>query len=366
MFFITLIPLLYTIGQWFYWIISKPRKTEAGITPTSLDILIISRNEAKNLPRLLSQIRQEIGKLNKLILVDDQSEDNSIEIARCFAKEEGSSVMVISNQAELGKSPKKSAIITGVSQSNADWIWMIDADTIIKPGSITHKIEALKKTGSMLLVGPVVEETENAGLWSMLSGIEQSLMNTLYRGSIYRGRPLLCSGANLAFRRKWFLEKNPFQNNLSIFSGDDLAILETAGNSVNFDIGRESVVKTIGPVSGSEFYEQRIRRAGKLRFMGKSYLKIFGLTSIYSGITCLFILPWFLFSGTTLERISAASLLILYILVMGKASNAGYGNERNPGILKTLLIGYIYPLFVLCIPLLIFRGNINWKGRSIP
>jgi cellulose synthase/poly-beta-1,6-N-acetylglucosamine synthase-like glycosyltransferase len=363
MLIIVLLPVYCILIQWIVWLNSKPGRLNPISQLRSLDILIIARNESCNLPLILSQISKEINEIERLIIVDDQSEDDTLGIAEAFCVQHPSKVKVVSTQAAPGISPKKAAILEGLRHSGSEWVWMCDADIRLQKGSISHKKNMISRADSEVVAGPVAEITDGSNFWELLSAVEQSMMNTLYEGSINLGAPMLCSGANLAFRRQWFQEASPFGGNLHIFSGDDLAILEASGNSVIFDSSKEAMAETRGPKSMRLFFMQRARRAGKLRYTGRSRTKFFGLMSLFSGIICLTAVPSYIIFGNTYERMVAGTSLLLYLVVMFKASRNGNLGRAPAGMVNTLIAGYLYPAFASLVPILVFSGKTSWKGR---
>jgi len=365
MFLLLFIPIGYVTIQWLIWILAKPAPTNMVSQKVSIDLLVVGRDEAVHLEGLFKQISEEIGCLNKVIYVDDRSSDESLLMARKLAISHADKVRIIELNSEDGVSPKKSGIMAGVGISDADWIWMLDGDVRLPGGCISRKQKVLERAKTMVVAGPIRERVNPRNFWSVLSWLEQAMMNTLYKGSILSGRPLLCSGANLAFRRKWFLQQQPFRENLNLFSGDDLAILEACGESVIFDADEEGMIETMGPDSAGTFFNQRIRRAGKLRYTGKRMNRIFGLSTIIAGVFALAILPVLITFGSHFQRLISAGVLSIYLGVMLTACLRGAGQGPSPGKFRILLTGFIYPAFAMLVPVLIFTRKTTWKGRNI-
>lgn len=366
LFYFSIIPVLIVTLRWFSWIhlksASAPRKEQAQ----RLCVLVVARNEEERLPRLLECIQTEIALINQIIIADDSSEDRTPDIAEAFRVQNPGKVTVIQYRAREGQSPKKTGIEKAIENCDCDWIWMIDADTEIIKGGLASRREFLMSSEMDVVAGSVIEKPKSGTIWSYISAIEQSMMNTLSKGSIASRRGMLCSGANLAFRREWFIRKAPFKDNMQIFSGDDLSILESAGSKVGFDSNPQSAVFTDSVTDARSFYAQRIRRAGKLRFTGKSETKIFGILSLLAGIISLTVLPGRMIFGKLHEQVTALVVLVAYLKVMFDASMAGNPfPEFRTSTLRTLITGYLYPIFVLFIPLLIFTVKPNWKGRRV-
>lgn len=100
---------------------------------TSISVIIPTKNEAKNLPYVLPRLPACVS---EVILVDGNSSDNTIEIARQLYP----SIRVI-QQRNKGKGD---AIIQGFAASTGDIIVMLDADGSADPGEIERFVEPLQ------------------------------------------------------------------------------------------------------------------------------------------------------------------------------------------------------------------------------
>jgi len=85
-----------------------------------LSAVLITKNEASNLPRCLDSLR---GVADEIIVVDSGSTDETIEIARRFTDR-------ILTQDWLGYGRQKQF---AVEQATADWVFSIDADEEVSP-----------------------------------------------------------------------------------------------------------------------------------------------------------------------------------------------------------------------------------------
>ncbi len=96
--------------------------------PASLSIVVITLNEAGNLPRTLASVRG----MGEIVVVDSGSDDASVEIARDF----GARVFI--EQWKGFAAQKNSAI----DHAGGDWILSLDADEELSP-ALRREIEAL-------------------------------------------------------------------------------------------------------------------------------------------------------------------------------------------------------------------------------
>jgi glycosyltransferase involved in cell wall biosynthesis len=168
---------------------SPGRNGESGRPEPTVSLVIPAKNEARNLPLVLSALPEG---LHEVILVDGKSTDNTVDVARELYPD-----VTVIGQTRKGKG---NALACGFAAASGDFIVMLDADGSTDPAEIPRFVTALKEgadfaKGSRFMPG--------AGS-SDISRIRQSgnywlnkLVNLLY-GTRYTD---LCYGYN-AFRRE--------------------------------------------------------------------------------------------------------------------------------------------------------------------
>jgi len=122
-----------------------------------LTVIIPARNEEDCLGACLRSLvsqSEEIFELSKdweLIVVDDQSTDQTAEVARGF---DGVTVME-AGKLEPGWTGKSNAIWTAVKRARGRWLLFTDADTIHEPGDLRRAMhEAARHKVGMLSYSP--------------------------------------------------------------------------------------------------------------------------------------------------------------------------------------------------------------------
>src|SRR5438105_7560777 len=108
-----------------------PESACAGSLP--LSVIIAVRNEAHNLPRCLQALR-DVG---EIYVIDSQSEDETVEIARSY----GAKVVQFHYR---GGWPKKRQWALDTLPLAYDWVLLIDADEVLTPElaeEIKHEIQ---------------------------------------------------------------------------------------------------------------------------------------------------------------------------------------------------------------------------------
>lgn len=112
------------IGILMFWSLPVPLSHKRkSIQLPSISIIIPARNEAGRIKPLLRSLQQQSFQSFELLVVDDDSSDNTVEIATEYGAE------VIRNQAKLSSSGKSLACWRGAKQSKEKWLLFLDADT---------------------------------------------------------------------------------------------------------------------------------------------------------------------------------------------------------------------------------------------
>lgn len=104
--------------------LEEPRQTQAEAPAVSLPVSVIVpvRNEAHNLPRCLESLRG----VGEVYVVDSQSSDDTVEIARSF----GAKVVQFHY---AGGWPKKRQWAMDTLPLAYDWVFLVDADEALTP-----------------------------------------------------------------------------------------------------------------------------------------------------------------------------------------------------------------------------------------
>src|SRR3989344_4341751 len=104
----------------------KPKINKSKNTQR-ITVVIPFRNEAKNLPQLLDSIQSQSLEEFDLILIDDHSDDRSVEILKSFNFREGIAFNLIIDWPGSGK---KHALKFAIEKSGSNQIVSTDADCV--------------------------------------------------------------------------------------------------------------------------------------------------------------------------------------------------------------------------------------------
>ncbi len=111
-------------------------KRDLGI---DVSVVVAARNEGLHLRDALESILSQAGVSFEVIFIDDNSTDNTFEIAQSFTNR-GSEIHVFRNKSQ----GKCSAFNYGVSLANGRFVCIFAGDDIMPPGSLAERYAAVK------------------------------------------------------------------------------------------------------------------------------------------------------------------------------------------------------------------------------
>ena len=134
---------------------ARLRALPAAVPPTATHSLTVSvvvpaRNEARSLPDLLGSLAAAGTELHEVIVVDDNSTDDTARVAAAH----GATVIRLDGDPPAGWTGKNLACATGASAATAPLLLFVDADVILGRGSIPKLIVAHATRGGLVSVQP--------------------------------------------------------------------------------------------------------------------------------------------------------------------------------------------------------------------
>lgn len=335
---------------------------------TGFSIIIPFRNEAEKLPKLLESIAllKYPSDLYEFIFVNDASEDDSVTIINQILRELSAPInfRIIDNE-RLSASPKKDAITKAISQAKFEWILTTDADCILPKNWLNAYNSYIEKQQPIMVAGAVLY-IANRTLPQQFQKFDGLSLQLVTQGSFGLKAPLLCNGANLAYKKEAFASVDGFKLNDHIASGDDIFMLEKMlarfHERVHFLKSKDAIVETHPQENWNEVINQRIRwaskttkqKSGKARLLG-GLVFLVNLFAIAGAVFCIFQpdeFPHYLLFLILKLLFDFASILI--------CSNF-FRSKINTG---TFLLSELwYPFVIVTVVIAGFRGSYYWKGR---
>jgi len=309
-----------------------------------LSLVIPLRNEAANIKKLVNDLAAqnlEPG-LFEVIFVDDASSDATAEILRSSSDLLHQSIIL-----STGGTGKKRAIALGIEHARGDYIVTTDGDCRAGKNWL-KEIYGRASTGNAdMIIGPV-DIIDSGGLLNRIIQLEFLAMQAVTEIFARQGKPLLCNGANLCFRKPGAAEYEAMVK-MNISSGDDIFLMESfrqQGKIITWIDSPGAIVHTHGPDSLKSFLKQRLRWTSKSPFYS-DYLLLAIAALVFASnmfIAACFIASFFL-PGLW---IIFFSLLIMksipdFMLLSSTAAKRG----KKKLLLLFLPVQLLYPFYVV-------------------
>jgi biofilm PGA synthesis N-glycosyltransferase PgaC len=308
-------------------------------------VLIPFRNEVENLPSLLSCIdNQQSNHQIKWIFIDDHSTDRGVDLVQ-------NNSIFHYYSLPINKTGKKEALLWGLSCVEADYYIMIDTDVNFEDDWLNNIIEPMLNDKYDWIIGQVELTSENSNWLTKAQTLEWKALQRLTQFFALIGKPILCNGANLAFKASLKAIAIKALLNQTTASGDDLSLLNAFNKTKAIaGIGNtRSIVKTQMPASWNEFVQQKLRWAKKMQFQW-SLTTLIGLVMVAMQITLIVL------CFTASLKTVILSLFLKFVADSLIAKNSS-------------ILNFTYWLWLQIYPLILWLiqpfVRLQWKAREI-
>lgn len=321
----------------------------------SVSVVIAFKDEQEGVLQLLeSLVLQDYNNFN-VILVNDHSLDDSVDLVKGFQDDR-----VSLYHLPKGETGKKLALSFGVKKSTSKFILFTDADCVLNPTWISSMVGTAKTNGANWL-GGAVSYKGGSGLSSFFQKLESAYLVMISSFAITKQKPTTCNGANILIEKSVFEDVNGFDDIMQTPSGDDELLMQKifvqTDNRLSFNYDLSSTVRTGVATSWSELINQRVRWASKLRY------NLLGFNKALSALIFLFhmscVLGLFLFPKVV--------LIVLFVRLIIEWLGGYLFLSRQGERFKFhyfLISFFVYPLYVIFMAVLTQLKSFSWKGRK--
>lgn len=335
---------------------------------TTFSICIAFRNESENLLALLKSLSQLNYPKNlfEIILINDHSTDNSIEIITdlCLKNTDFKPKMTVLSLKPTSASGKKAALTLAIQQAKNEFIIITDADCIA-PVSWLYDLNAyILQNQKTFIAGPVALLETSASFLNRFQQLDFLSLQGATIGAFGLKKPFLCNGANLTFAKAEFFRLKGYEGNQEIASGDDLFLmqkfLKDNPENVGYLKSRNSIVFTQLQHNWSQLINQRKRWAAKASTYQNTIATLVSwavLLGNFASILAIFYLK----TSNFLIGILFLKILIDFILIAQAAHFFG----KKEHLLAYLGSFLVYPFFTVYIAVSSQLQTFEWKGRNL-
>jgi len=340
-----------------------------GSNELSISVLIPVRNEISNISKLVQclEVQSYPAENFEVIFIDDNSMDGTYEALIKKSNKSRLNVRIIKlEEADaIHSSYKKAAITRGVKEATGDIILLTDGDVHMRENWILSYANRFYQKDVKFVSGPVM--MMSSSLIEEIQTIEFSSLIGTGAAFIYYNTPIMCNGANLAFRKDVFWEVNGYEDNKFIASGDDEFLMHKVNKlyplAISFLKSPQSTVSVSPVKSFKDFYNQRRRWSGKWRKHANVHSKIL---AVYIFIVHLSFLILFFF--WVFQKIPAYVIILIFLIkliveyIFFKNIFRFFAKSLNifPFIISSLL----YSVYAITFGILSNFGGYKWKERQ--
>ncbi len=329
---------LTTLSLYQKWKTRHSVAVDANHELFSLAVIVPAYNEAANIVRTIeSLLAAKKPKRFEIIVVNDGSTDNTLDVLNQHFS--NNPLIKILNQTNSGKG---AALNYGLSQTNADFVTIIDADTLITPDTLLHLMRPLHnpKVGAVAGNIRIANPTNLMTKWQIL---EYATGQSLDRRALSAiDAVVVVPGALGCWRRAALLEAGLFTPDTLAEDADMTVQIKRLGYQVA--VAEEADGYTEVPETIREFLRQRFRwMYGTYQVVWKHIDAFFKPQYGKLGFIAL---PNLFLIHVILPLIAPLTDLIFILLLLAISLKAAFGYTLTPdNILQLKTIGFYYVIF---------------------
>ena len=303
-----------------------------------ISIIICAKNELDNLKKNLPAILKQNYPNFEVIVVNDQSNDDSINFLNELAAKNKHLVIVEVDDFVTTTLGKKFALTLGIKTAKNEHLLLTDADCLPSSENWAQKMSSnFNNTNIILGYGSYKKEKTllNKIIRFDTFNVAQQYLSFALANQTYMG-----VGRNLAYKKSLFFKNKGFASHIHIASGDDDLFIQeiTKNNSATIEISEEAhtISETIKNWQDWIYQKRRhISTAPLYKTKFKILLSLYPLSQLlfFLSIILLFILK----SNITYTVILLAIKLILSYII----------NYKTMKKLNTYDLYWLHPLYEL-------------------
>lgn len=274
----------------------KKKANNTNFNQKPVSIVIAARNEAQNLENLLTSIFNQTYSDFEVIIINDRSEDDSVEILEKFKLENSEKQFnfISITQKPQNWNGKKYALQTGIKVAKNEIILLTDADCHPKDEVWIEKMADSFTENTNTVVGISLYKKEKNDLLNWFIQNETLITALQYISFANFGMAYMGVGRNLAYKKSVFLydenKIDSFEKIASELGGDDDLIFSEKRFYKNVSICLNGQTQSKAPQNFREWFNQKRRHLAigtKYSFRQKIISSIYPLSMLFWYISVL-------------------------------------------------------------------------------
>jgi len=254
---ISVIHVVYLIIQWKF---IGTEETASKNKTDAVSVVICAKNEEDTLPQLLSSLKNQDYSDYEIVLVNDASTDNTLEIMENFSKENSNVAVVDVAENDTFWRGKKFALTLGIKRAKNDYLLFTDADCTIASEKWISKVMDGYDSETEIVLG-YGGYRKLSGLLNKIIRFETVLTASNYFSFAKVFTPYMGVGRNLSYKKELFCNTKGFYGHMDVASGDDDLFINKNATKTNTEIvfSEESHTISEPPKKWKEWFIQKRR-----------------------------------------------------------------------------------------------------------
>ncbi|RNC85114.1 MAG: glycosyltransferase [Winogradskyella sp.] len=351
------IQFFFYLGFLNYFALQK--KTSVSRNNIPISVIICAKNEAENLKDNLPTIINQDYNNFEIILINDNSSDDTLEVMESFASKHQNISIVNVKPIEHFWGNKKYALTLGIKASNHDFLLFTDADCIPNSKHWIKEMSSHFSNTKSIILGFGAHKKIKFSLLNKLIRFETLLTAVQYFSYARIGLPYMGVGRNLAYRKELFFNNSGFKEHMTIKSGDDDLFINTVANKNNTALccSEEGFTLSEPKTSFRDWFRQKRRHISTAKYYKPAHKFLLGL----------YFLSQFLFWSLALLLLSflfhwKIVLTLLGVRIFLQMISLGISAKKLKSSDLIVLLP-ILEIFLILFQLTIFSANLISKPK---
>jgi glycosyltransferase involved in cell wall biosynthesis len=277
------VQLLYYLLVFAKFAFAKAQKSAQK--KISVSVIVCAKNESENVVRFIPLLAEQDYHDYEIILIDDASSDDTLDIFEEFEKQYSNVrlVKVKNNEAFWGN--KKYALTLGIKAAKKDYLLFIDADCYPSSKDWIKTMSSQFTMQKTIVLGYGAYEKVANSFLNKIIRFETMLTAIEYFSWAKIGKPYMGIGRNLAYKKEEFYNVNGFISHIQVRSGDDDLFINQVATKKNTTVcfAPESFTYSEPKNSFKEWFTQKRRHvstAQHYKTFDQAQLALFYLTQL--------------------------------------------------------------------------------------
>ena len=342
-----------------------------------VSVIVAARNEEHRMEWVLDALWRQTYPEVEVIIVDDRSTDRTVEIVKAHQQSAQNVHLVNIKHVPAGFPAKKNALNEGIRASTGEILFFTDADCLPPPDWISTVVAFFEDpVGVVAGYSPydsaLLPSESRIGFWRSL--LQRFVAGEELKGAVWSAGSIglnlawLCTGRNLAYRRKVFGEVGGFERIKMSISGDDDLFIQLVRRAtrwkIRYALNPESHVPTPPPETFPEFVQQRTRHFSAGKFFTLPMKTFFFLFHVSNLLLLIGFIGCFFSRELALSGVLAflAKIVFDFLLTLTAVRRFGLTGSRGTSLIGGFLLTEIlYIFYNTFIGPLGFIRKFDWK-----